>query len=292
MYYKIFACFVYIQMRLFAKQQVDKRNDYCFFCCKMATSLSVPFHSFLFSCSFALRFCNFEYAWLCVFLLLCWFTHFYGQYLALVLTFLLTHFLVNVLWQCFFEVSSFVTTYCSLEEEKNTHPLCWLLSMELFVFADFCELKNWHSAKAIRGRKIEAALLFIQHWIWFPVEFYCQQNSDVRRFLSLYFACYVRMCVSMCVCVASLFVNVRQYIVQTHLTHMSLKHTHTHTYMSHSLKHETSNKNRNCQKYQWKCIHSFRQKESYKYFGSWKRLSEKNTQQEQQNSINTQQHIV
>lgn len=97
------------------------------------------------------------------------------------LALLLTHFLVNVLWQCFFEVSIFVAAYCSLEMHTppHIHPLCWLFQRNF----GFCRLLRIQKLAQRESKREKRSPLIYIHWIRFPVDFYCQQNSDVRRFL-------------------------------------------------------------------------------------------------------------
>lgn len=176
----------------------------------------------------------------------------------------------------FFEVSIFVAAYCSLS--THTHTGARSLTFYWLFFQ-----RNFRFCRLLRIEKLAQRESNRQKWapkhIRFPVDFYCQHNSDVRRFLSFYFTC------TRCV----YFVTVWQYIhTLNHPTHMSLMpHSCNTKYpIKIEIARNTSGKAHFsrflCRLELFHC-HS----ESYKYFGSFE-CSTTHKKQQQEKTMSTE----
>lgn len=227
-YYYIFAC-LHSNAKRIMKQQVDKRNDYCFFFWRKKNGCFACYH---FTHLFSFLFSNFEYAWMCVFFCSrCAGVHFSMPTHALALA--LTHFLVNVLWQCFFEVSIFVATYCSSEThtQYNTyiHPLWWLFQPNF----RFCRLLRIQEL-AQRENNREKKEPFIYTGFGFQLIFIANKTRMfVVSFHFSFFSTCEWVCVFACIYVwkrsfhfSSIYDNTYSKASNTYVTQ---KHTHTLT---------------------------------------------------------------
>lgn len=222
------------------KQQVDKRNNYCSFVCVcvcwkwLLWSLSFTHIYSLCLCLsrthslFAFSTLNmYEYVCVCV----CVFGVHFSTSLSFIhsLTFFLTHFLVNVLWQCSFEVSSFVATYCSLEIHSCTPVVCSGSFNGIIIpfLPTFANSKNWHSAKTIGVRKKKQPSYLYNTGFGFQLNFIA---NKIRMFVVSFHFIFFLLRVFVFVCVRVCHFTFRQCMIihsPNHLAHMSLKHTHT-----------------------------------------------------------------